>query len=89
MLWGVNEEADAADTLNEALAAELRAERGVTGKTFGSLETETGIPERTLMRIFKGERDLRASHLILLTTALGVTPADLIARAEKRAAGDK
>jgi transcriptional regulator with XRE-family HTH domain len=89
MLWGVNEEADAADTLNKAMAAELRAERAVTGKTFAAIEAGTGIPERTLMRIFKGERDLRASHLILLTAALDITPADFIARAEKRAANGK
>lgn len=77
---------DPADALNDALAAELRAERAVKNVTYSTLEAETGITERTLMRLFKGDRDLRAAHLILLTGALGITPADLIARAEKRVA---
>ena len=82
----MTEKTDPADALNDALAAELREERAVKNVTYSALEAETGITERTLMRLFKGDRDLRAAHLILLTGALGITPADLIARAEKRVA---
>jgi transcriptional regulator with XRE-family HTH domain len=80
---------DPSDALNDALAAELRAERGVKGTTFATLKAQSGISESTLMRLFKGERDLRASHLILLAEALEISPADLIARAEKRVADGK
>lgn len=82
----VTDQTDPSDALNDALAAELRAERAVKNVTYSVLEAKTGIPERTLMRLFKGDRDLRAAHLILITGVLEVTPADLIARAEKRVA---
>ena len=82
----VTDQTDPSDALNDALAAELRAERAVKSVTYSVLEAQSGIPERTLMRLFKGDRDLRASHLILIAGVLGVTPADLIARAEKRVA---
>ena len=75
---------DPADRYTAALAAELRAQRGVTGKTFPVISEATGITVQTLQRIFKGQRDLRASHLILIADALGVSVSDIVTAAQQR-----
>lgn len=80
----MNETPDLDDVYTAAFAAELRSERAVKNIPFAEIEEATGINQRTLFRLFKGERDLKASHLIRITAALGVTPQDLITRTQKR-----
>lgn len=69
------------DPYTAAFAAELRAERGRKQIGFDEIAARTGINKRTLFRLFDGERDLRAKHLVLLAQALEVTPQELITRA--------
>ena len=75
-------EAPEIDPYTAAFAAELRAERGRKQIGFDDIAAKTGINKRTLFRLFDGERDLRAKHLILIADALGVDSKDIIARVE-------
>lgn len=77
----VTNETPEIDPYTAAFAAELRAERGRKQIGFDEIAAKTGINKRTLFRLFDGERDLRAKHLIVIAEALDVTPQDLITRA--------
>ncbi|WP_336698250.1 helix-turn-helix domain-containing protein [Curtobacterium sp. USHLN213] len=77
----MNNETPEIDPYTAAFAAELRAERGRKQIGFDEIAAKTGINKRTLFRLFDGERDLRAKHLIVIAEALDVTPQDLITRA--------
>lgn len=70
------------DPYTAAFAAELRAERGRKQIGFDEIAAKTGINKRTLFRLFDGERDLRAKHLILIADALGIDAQEIITRVE-------
>lgn len=78
----VTNETSEIDAYTAAFAAELRAERGRKQIGFDEIAAKTGINKRTLFRLFDGERDLRAKHLILIADALGVDAQDIITRVE-------
>lgn len=71
-------------TLNDAVAATLRAERAVAGLTTLALAERSGVPERTLMRILAAERDISVAQVEKLADALGVTPIYVVTEAERR-----
>lgn len=77
----VSTETPEVDPYAAAFAAELRAERARKQVTFDELAKTSGINKRTLMRLFDGERDLRAKQLVLISGALDVAPQDIITRA--------
>ncbi|TDW69128.1 transcriptional regulator with XRE-family HTH domain [Curtobacterium sp. PhB25] len=72
---------------NQALAAEIRAERAAVGITVRELALRSGVPYGTLNRILPGERDISFGQLTQLAGALGVTPSDLSERAVRRMGG--
>lgn len=78
----VSNETPEIDPYTAAFAAELRAERARKQIQFDDIAAKTGINKRTLFRLFDGERDLRAKHLILIADALGVDAQDIITRVE-------
>jgi transcriptional regulator with XRE-family HTH domain len=80
-----NEAPERARILSEAIAAEMRAEKSAQKLGYEEIKDASEIPLRTLTRYFKGERSMNAEHFLLLCDALGVTPADIIARARARA----
>lgn len=73
--------------LNAALAATLNGERVACGMTFEQLAKASGIPKRTLMRkISTLERHLSIEETRMIAAAFGLTPVDVLERAEDRLA---
>lgn len=69
--------------INEATAMALSAERSAAHMTIKRLAEESGIPERTLIRILKGERDINVLQIARACAVLGLYPHELIEEAEK------
>jgi len=67
-----------------AVSAELRAERGAQELTFAQLAARTGMYATTLIRYFKGERDIPVTPFTHMCMALGVEPAEIMRRAMVR-----
>ena len=70
------------EQFNSAIATVIRAERAVQMMALRDLSEKTGIPTTTLMRLEKGERDIRISDLQAIANALGTTVEEVIARAK-------
>lgn len=72
--------------INEAVAAELRAERSaLTPKvSVDALALKSGVPKRTLVRMLKAERNINVVMLRAIAQGLGVEPAEIMRRAERR-----
>lgn len=73
--------------INQALAAELRAERGALDLTVEELSARADINKSTLMRILAGTRDINVTQLAKLSAALNVTSDALFRRAVDRMGG--
>lgn len=76
------------DRFNEAVAAELRAERARKGSTYAEIIEATGIAQSTLQRYLKGERDIPVPAYMDLCRALQVDPRLIFERAEKAVEND-
>ena len=72
---------------NQALAAEIRAERAAVGITVRELALRSGVPYGTLNRILPGERDISFGQLTQIAGGLGVSPSELSDRAIRRMGG--
>lgn len=68
--------------INEAVARAINAERGAANLTIKQLAEKSGIPERTLIRILKAERDIKVDQLAMLADAFGITPSQLVQESE-------
>ena len=68
----------------DALAAELRAERGAKELSIEALADRAGLHKVTVMRYLKGDRDIPVPAFYQLAQALGVSPTDLLDKAEDR-----
>lgn len=74
-----------ADAYTAAIAAELRAERAATNLTYADITAATNLPEKKLIRIFKGESKIFATDLMMICSAFpGMPIQDLLERAGKR-----
>jgi len=78
--------------LNQAMAAEIRAERGAAQLTQVELAVRSGISYSTLKRILNGTVDVSVADLGAIAAALStventVTPQELLRRAVERAGG--
>lgn len=69
--------------MNEATAKAIAAERAAAGLTTKRLAEESGIPERTLIRILKAERDIKVTQLAQLADVFNLYPHELIEEAER------
>lgn len=67
--------------MNEAVAKALSAERGAAGLTIKELSDKSRIPERTLVRLLKSERDIKVNQLEKLASVFGITPMKLLEEA--------
>lgn len=68
------------------LAAELRAARARARRTIVWCAGEAGVSERTLIRVFKGEKPVDTPTLHRLAIALDTTGAALLEAAERNLA---
>ncbi|MFA5608196.1 MAG: helix-turn-helix transcriptional regulator [Leucobacter sp.] len=72
-------------TLTDAgLGAVIRAERRRQNLHQDGLAAASGIDPRVFSRIERGERSCRVSELSAISTGLGVTSEELLARAQER-----
>lgn len=75
--------------INEATAKALSAERAASGLTIKELAEKSGIPERTLIRVLKGERDINMLQISKLAPVYGMQPHEIIVEAERYIARDR
>jgi len=68
--------------MNEAVSRAISAERSAAKLTIKELAEKSGIPERTLIRVLKGERDINVMQISKLAPVFGVYPHELIKSAE-------
>ena len=73
--------------LNEALAAEIRAERARKKVTIKELALAAGMVESTLNRALAGQRDINVTQIGLIARALSIDPSVLMARAVESIGG--
>lgn len=69
--------------INEATAKAIAAERSAAGLTIKELSEKSGVPERTLIRMLKNERDIKVTQIAQLAEVFGINPHELIEEAEK------
>ena len=69
--------------INEATAKAIAAERSAAGLTIKDLSEKSGVPERTLIRMLKNERDIKVTQIAQLSEVFGINPHELIEEAEK------
>jgi transcriptional regulator with XRE-family HTH domain len=81
---GTNGAQSVISTLDDAVAATLRAERAASDLTLTALVARSGVPERTLVRLLKGERTARVDQIHHLAAAFGVDPGYIMNEAERR-----
>lgn len=67
-----------------ALAATLRAEKAARSLTDAELGALAGIPPSTLATYLKGTADVKMVKFLALASALSLTAAELMNRAEAR-----
>jgi transcriptional regulator with XRE-family HTH domain len=68
--------------INEAVAAAIRAEMAAQRITWRELSAASGIPERTLARILKPEREIKIDAVFAIAEVLGVSAAYILGQAE-------
>jgi transcriptional regulator with XRE-family HTH domain len=75
--------------VNIGMSRAIRAERSARGITIDELSERSSIPKATLNRLLaKHEKDLRdinVTQMVQIAKALGMSPEDLVAEAERRA----
>ena len=69
--------------MNQAVAKAIAAERAIAGLTVRELSTRADIPLSTLMRILGAEREIKITQLEQLAAVFGITPVDIVLRAQE------
>lgn len=69
--------------INEAISRVLSAERYAAHLTIKELSAQADIPERTLIRVLKGERDINVLQIARLAPVFGLYPHEIMDSAEK------
>ncbi|MDI3331447.1 MAG: helix-turn-helix transcriptional regulator [Micrococcus sp.] len=72
------------DRLKEAVARQLKAERAAAGMTQIQVAEKVGQDKQTVMRNEAGKRDISIAELGQLADVFGITPQELLRRAEER-----
>lgn len=76
---------EAAEALQEALAAELRGALAIANIKVRDWAQAAAVSHDSIYRILRGQRPVTVVELVLLCRALGDDPLDLLARASRRA----
>lgn len=70
------------EAFNEAVAAELRAERGRKKVTIEQLVKEAGLSRSAVLNYLNGKRDIPTPALVEISRALDVDPRLIFERAQ-------
>lgn len=73
--------------INDAVAEQLRRERGAQRISIAELARRSGIPEVSLGRYLNGKREINIAVLANVAHALGVEPAIVFTEAQRRLDG--
>jgi transcriptional regulator with XRE-family HTH domain len=73
--------------INDAVAEQLRRERGAQRISIAELARRSGIPEVSLGRYLNGKREINIAVLANVAHALGVEPAVVFTEAQRRLDG--
>jgi transcriptional regulator with XRE-family HTH domain len=79
---------DYAFEFSQAVAAELRAERGRTKQTVASIVEATGLSKSAVLHYLNGKRDIPTQTFANLCLALGVSPVVIFERAQAAVVND-
>lgn len=69
---------------NDAVAAQLRAERAIARITIDELVARTGISKSSILRYLNGDRDITLNTVATIAKAIGVPHLSVLAAAESR-----
>ena len=69
--------------MNEAVSKAIAAERSAAHMTIKELAEKSGVPERTLIRLLKNERNINVMQVAQISNAVGIYPHELIESAER------
>ncbi|SEC89228.1 helix-turn-helix domain-containing protein [Arthrobacter woluwensis] len=72
------------EKLPAAVAAQLRAEKAARSMSLDEIAQLSGVGKRTLQRYLSGERQIPIDAMCDVAEALGLSPRELMARAEQR-----
>lgn len=75
------------DKIQAAVISQINAEIAAAGMNKVELAKKSGIPNSTLSRYLKGERDIPLPVFAGIADALGITYVELSARAQRRLEG--
>lgn len=75
--------------MNEATSMAIAAERSAAHMTIKELAEKSGVPERTLIRLLKNERNINVMQVAQIANAVGIYPHELIESAERFLERDK
>lgn len=75
------------DKIQAAVISQINAEIAAAGMSKVELAKKAGIPNSTLARYLKGERDIPLPVFAGIADALGITYVELSARAQRRLEG--
>lgn len=75
------------DKIQAAVISQINAEIAAAGMNKVELAKKAGIPNSTLSRYLKGERDIPLPVFAGIADALGITYVELSARAQRRLEG--
>lgn len=76
------------EKLNQAVAAELRAQRARTRQTYDLIAAETGLAKATVFKYLNGKRSIPLPALGDLCSVLGLSPDEVFVLAIKSAKED-
>jgi transcriptional regulator with XRE-family HTH domain len=68
--------------INEATAKAIAAERSAAGLTIKELANRSGVPERTLIRMLKNERDIKILQIAQIANVFNLYPHEIVDEAE-------
>lgn len=74
-------------TWNEAVAAEIRAEQARQQISNRKLATLAGLEQSNVARKVRASRDITVDEFAAMSTALGVAPVEMLARAARSVTG--
>ncbi|KJL45823.1 helix-turn-helix domain-containing protein [Microbacterium trichothecenolyticum] len=80
--------ADYGYDFSQAVAAELRAERGRTKQTVASIVEATGLSKSAVLHYLNGKRDIPTQAFATICRALDVSPVVIFERAQAAVVDD-